>query len=52
MFHQDFGAMIDATHKMFSENRVNYTKAIRAGNLSFNIEKYSKALAQMTNQVK
>lgn len=45
------GAMIDSTHKMFSENRVNYTKAIKVGNLSFNIEKYSKALAQMTNQL-
>ncbi|MDD9335263.1 MAG: hypothetical protein PV347_04420 [Rickettsiaceae bacterium] len=51
MFHQDFGAMIEATHKMFSENAVNYTKAIKVGNLSFNIEKYSKALAQMTNQL-
>ncbi|WP_342268268.1 hypothetical protein [Candidatus Tisiphia endosymbiont of Empis tessellata] len=51
MFHQDFGAMIEATHKMFSENGVNYTEAIKAGNLSFNIEKYSKALAQMTNQL-
>ncbi|WP_342260047.1 hypothetical protein [Candidatus Tisiphia endosymbiont of Metellina segmentata] len=51
MFHQDFAAMIEATHKMFSENAVNYTKAIKVGNLSFNIEKYSKALAQMTNQL-
>ncbi|MFU7502788.1 MAG: hypothetical protein ACE1S7_05135 [Candidatus Tisiphia sp.] len=51
MFHQDFGAIIEATHKMFSENAVNYTEAIKAGNLSFNIEKYSKALAQMTSQL-
>ncbi|WP_367364679.1 hypothetical protein [Candidatus Tisiphia endosymbiont of Nedyus quadrimaculatus] len=51
VFHQDFGAMIEATHKMFSEDGVNYTEAIKAGNLSFNIEKYSKALAQMTNQL-
>lgn len=50
-FHQDFGAMVEETHKMFSYDGVNYTKAIKAGNLSFNIEKYSKALAQMTNQL-
>ncbi|WP_341755270.1 hypothetical protein [Candidatus Tisiphia endosymbiont of Ptychoptera albimana] len=50
-FHQDFGAMVEETHKMFSYDGVNYTKAIKVGNLSFNIEKYSKALAQMTNQL-
>ncbi|WP_341758642.1 hypothetical protein [Candidatus Tisiphia endosymbiont of Ditula angustiorana] len=50
-FHQDFGAMVEATHEMFSHDQVNYTEAIKAGNLSFNIEKYSKALAQMTNQL-
>lgn len=51
MFHQDFGAMIEATHKMFSHKGVNYTEAIKAGNLSFNIEKYSEALKQMIGQL-
>ncbi|BFD45731.1 MAG: hypothetical protein DMENIID0002_03770 [Rickettsia endosymbiont of Sergentomyia squamirostris] len=50
-FHQDFAAMVEETHKMFSYDEVNYTKAIKAGNLSFNIEEYSKALKQMTGQL-
>ncbi|WP_341754414.1 hypothetical protein [Candidatus Tisiphia endosymbiont of Dioctria rufipes] len=50
-FHQDFGAMIEATYSMFSEKGVGYTSAIMAGNLSFNIEEYSKALKQMIGQL-
>lgn len=50
-FHQDFGSMIEETYKMFSHDGVGYTEAIRQGNLSFSIEKYSKSLEQMIHQL-
>ena len=50
-FHQDFAAMTEATYRMFSNPAVDYSSAIQANNLSFNIEKYSEALKQMTSQL-
>ncbi len=47
-FNQDFGAMIDKTAKSFKS--FGYDKAIANGNLSFNIDKYSESLKQMTSQ--
>ncbi len=48
-FHQDFPAMVQATYKNFAE--FGYANAIRNGNLSFSIEKYSESLKQMLTQL-
>ncbi|WP_375318904.1 hypothetical protein [Candidatus Tisiphia endosymbiont of Oplodontha viridula] len=48
-FHQDFPAMIQATDRHFAN--FGYAKAIRQGNLSFSIEKYSESLKQMITQL-
>ncbi|WP_367363752.1 hypothetical protein [Candidatus Tisiphia endosymbiont of Nedyus quadrimaculatus] len=48
-FHQDFPAMIQATNRHFVH--FNYADAIRQGNLSFSIEKYSESLKQMITQL-
>ncbi len=47
-FNQDFGSMIDKTAKTFEAFR--YDEAIANGNLSFNIDKFSQSLKQMTTQ--
>jgi hypothetical protein len=44
----DFGSMVQAKHKAFS--RFEYNKAMKDGNLSFSVEKYSKAINQMLQQ--
>ena len=44
----DFGSMVQAKHKAFSQ--FEYTKAMKEGNLSFSVEKYSKAINQMLEQ--
>ncbi|AAU03620.1 T4SS effector phosphatidylinositol 3-Kinase RisK1 [Rickettsia typhi] len=49
-FHQDFGSMVQLTAEMFTHPNVCYSDAIKAGNLSFNIDKYSEALNQMISQ--
>ncbi|AFE53165.1 hypothetical protein H375_4810 [Rickettsia prowazekii str. Breinl] len=49
-FHKDFASMIQSTAEMFIHPHVCYSYAIKAGNLSFNIDKYSEALNQMINQ--
>lgn len=48
-FHQDFPAMIQATNRHFVH--FDYANAIRQGNLSFSIEKYSESLKQMITQL-
>ncbi|MCC8371387.1 MAG: phosphatidylinositol 4-kinase [Rickettsia endosymbiont of Pseudomimeciton antennatum] len=48
-FHQDFPAMIQATYRHFKN--FGYADAIRKGNLSFTIEKYSESLKQMITQL-
>ncbi|WP_375326290.1 hypothetical protein [Candidatus Tisiphia endosymbiont of Nemotelus uliginosus] len=50
-FHQDFAAMVEATNALFSNLGVNYSNAIKNGNLSFNIKKYSESLNQMIHQI-
>jgi len=47
-FNQDFGAMVDKTASDFKS--FGYDQAIASGNLSFNINKYSESLKQMTSQ--
>ncbi|KAJ6645172.1 hypothetical protein Bhyg_00374 [Pseudolycoriella hygida] len=48
-FHQDFPAMVQATYRHFIN--FGYANAIRQGNLSFTIEKYSESLKQMITQL-
>ncbi|WP_341749908.1 hypothetical protein [Candidatus Tisiphia endosymbiont of Sialis lutaria] len=48
-FHQDFPAMVQATYRHFVN--FGYADAIRKGNLSFTIEKYSESLKQMITQL-
>jgi hypothetical protein len=48
-FNQDFGSMIDKTAKTFRD--FEYDQAMENGNLSFNIDKFSQSLTQMTNQL-
>ncbi|WP_425362866.1 hypothetical protein [Candidatus Tisiphia endosymbiont of Hybos culiciformis] len=48
-FHQDFPAMIKSTYTRFVD--FGYAGAIRKGNLSFSIEKYSESLKQMLTQL-
>lgn len=48
-FHQDFPAMIQSTYRNFTH--FDYVDAIRKGNLSFTIEKYSESLKQMITQL-
>ncbi len=50
IYHQDFGAMVQSTSAMFSYPGVGYGAAIKAGNLSFSINKYSESLNQMIKQ--
>ncbi len=48
-FHKNFAEMVESTYKAFSEYQ--YFENIQAGNLSFNINKYSEALNQMIHQL-
>ncbi len=50
-FYQDFAAMVEATNASFSKSGINYSNAIKNGNLSFNIKKYSESLNQMIRQL-
>jgi hypothetical protein len=47
-FHKDFSTLISKTAKDF--RGMDYDKAIRSGNLEFDVEKYSASLKQMVNQ--
>ncbi|ABV74539.1 hypothetical protein A1C_01045 [Rickettsia akari str. Hartford] len=49
-FHKDFGSMTQSTNRMFSHPGVGYSAAIKKGNLSFSIDKYSESLNQMISQ--
>ncbi len=49
-FHKDFGSMIQSTNEMFAHPGVGYSAAIKAGNFSFSIDKYSESLNQMISQ--
>ncbi|AAY61986.1 hypothetical protein RFEPED_1260 [Rickettsia felis str. Pedreira] len=49
-FHKDFGSMIQLTNEMFAHPGVGYNAAIKAGNFSFSIDKYSESLNQMISQ--
>lgn len=49
-FHKDFGSMIQSTVEMFAHPGVGYNAAIKAGNFSFSVDKYSESLNQMISQ--
>ncbi len=49
-FYKDFGSMIQSTNEMFARPGVGYNAAIKAGNFSFSIDKYSESLNQMISQ--
>ncbi|MFY9589766.1 T4SS effector phosphatidylinositol 3-Kinase RisK1 [Rickettsia endosymbiont of Halotydeus destructor] len=50
VFHDNFSSMIQSTAAMFAHSGVGYGAAIKAGNLSFSIDKYSESLNQMISQ--
>ncbi len=49
-FHKNFSSMIQSTAEMFTHPGVGYSAAIKAGNFSFSIDKYSESLNQMISQ--
>lgn len=49
-FHKNFSSMIQSTAETFTHPGVGYSAAIKAGNFSFSIDKYSESLNQMISQ--